>query len=230
MKTTQKVILLIGSPKRTSSTSESLGVYLLEKLPQERFTSIIIHLWKAIQSDKEVESLQRDIDSADLLIWSLPLYIDSLPYPVVKAMELIMAHRKRKRLAKHQRMIAIVNNGFPEAHHNEFAISMCQLFADAAGFEWCGGLARGGGMSVNGRPLDECSNYMVGNTKKSLALTVATLIEGQPVPQEAIDLMAKPLMPPAIQRFPLITWFGNRRLKRMAKEGVDLRAKPYARA
>jgi hypothetical protein len=221
----KKILLFIGSPKPKESTSESLGKYLIAQL-SENYDSETFYLWKAIKSDKTIGRLLDEIESADLLVWSLPLYVDSLPYPVIKTMEVILDNPS-KTGSKEKEMMAIINSGFPEAHQSKYALEMCKEFAVEAGFEWIGGLARGGGMSVNGRPLKDCPKYMVRDIIESLEITSSAIMKGSRIPDKAIRLMADPPMPKLVQRFPLIIWFGNWVWKNMAKKNVNLRDKPY---
>lgn len=225
MNAKKKIILLIGSPKPANSTSESLGKYLIAQLP-EMYDSKTFYLWRVIRSEIEIGKMLNEVDSAELLVWSLPLYVDSLPYPVIKTMELMLDQGKKTGY-QGKKMLAIINSGFPGAHQSKYALEMCRKFAIEAGFEWIGGLARGGGMSVNGRPLEDCPRRMVGNIMEALKLTASAITRGNRVPDKAIRLMAKPPMPQIVQRFPVITWFGNWMWKNMAKKGVNLRDQPY---
>jgi hypothetical protein len=93
------------------------------------------------------------------------------------------------------------------------------------GYEWMGGLALGMGGAIDGKPLTKMGR-MVKHILRALDLTAAAADRGQPVPAEAVDLMAKPLMP----RW-LYTAVGNRGWKQQAKKnGVRNRinARPYA--
>jgi len=127
-------------------------------------------------------------------------------------MELIAKHRKTTENPPKQRLLAISNCGFPEAHHNDTALAICRRFALESGIEWAGGLALGGGEAIHGRSLNDAGG-MVRKVKKSLDLTAATLAEGKSVPEEAVKLMSKPFIP---------TWmyilFGGMRWKKQAKK------------
>jgi len=105
-----------------------------------------------------------------------------------------------------------VNCGFPESQHNNTAISICRCFAGEANFEWAGGLALGGGEAISGRPLLKVKG-MARNVIKSLELAAIGLAAGKSIPAEAIDLMAKPLIPGR-----LYTIIGNVGWRRRAKK------------
>lgn len=46
-------------------------------------------------------------------------------------------------------MVGIVNSGFPEAFHNDTALAILRRFAAETGFQWAGGLALGGGGTID---------------------------------------------------------------------------------
>ena len=225
MNAQKRVLLLIGSPRGSNkSTSESLGTYLLDQLHERGFETEKVRINPSLKSDKGREDLLLAIDSSDILILAFPLYIDSLPSSVIRAMELIAKHRNAIENPKKPRFLAISNCGFPEAHHNDTALAICRRFALESELEWMGGLALGAGEAIHGRPLNDVGG-MVRNVKKALDFTVVALAEGKSAPKEAIVLMAKPLMP---------TWmyllFGGMGWKKQAKKhGVrkNMYAQPY---
>jgi hypothetical protein len=72
--------------------------------------------------------------------------------------------------------------------------------------------------------LDEAGR-MAGNVRKALELTANAIAENKPLPDDALHLMKKPLVPPQI-----FTWFGDTAWKKVAKEnGVQdkLYDRPY---
>lgn len=108
-------------------------------------------IFTALRTPARHQELFTAVDQADLLILAFPLYVDSLPYLVINALELIAAHRQTQRPPAPTSFVVIANCGFPEAHQNEPALAMCQEFARQAGFVWAGGLALGQGGSLAGR-------------------------------------------------------------------------------
>jgi len=219
----KRVLLLVGSPKAAGkSASEAVGAYVIEKMDQRGWNSETIFIRTSLQSDKGRAMLLEAVENAYLIILSFPLYVDSLPAPVIEAMELIFMHG----LEKGARFAVIANCGFPEAQHNKVAMSICQRFAHASGLEWAGGLALGMGGVLSRQRLEEHGG-MVRNIIKSLDLAVDALVNGEPVPNEAIRLMAKPLIPKW-----MYTTIGNLGWRQQAKRyGVrkHLRDRPYQR-
>ena len=56
-------------------------------------TTQTLHVTKAVRSNEAVEELLAAVASADLVVLSFPLYVDCLPAPVIRALELIAARR-----------------------------------------------------------------------------------------------------------------------------------------
>jgi hypothetical protein len=159
-------------------------------------------------------------------VLAFPLYIDSLPALVVRALEQIAARRHRRCDGAPQRLMVIINCGFPEPHHNDTALRICRRFAAEAGFEWAGSLALGAGETIHGQALNDIRG-MARNVIRSLDLAAEALGEGKPVPPKAVKLMAKPLIP----RWAYLL-FGSRFWKKAAKRhGVRdrLSDRPFAR-
>jgi hypothetical protein len=218
------VLLLIGSAKQPHGNSESLGTYLIERLRERGAEPETMFLHRSLHTDETRAALLAASERADVLVLAFPLYVDSLPYLVIQSLELIAAHRRTSVGRKRQRLVCVVNCGFPEAHHNDTAIAICRRFAHEADFEWAGGLGLGGGEALNGQPLQR-SGGMARNVVKSLDLAASALADGKAVPQEAIVLMAKPLVP--VWMYMLLGSFGWKRLAK--KYGVQHRLyeRPY---
>ena len=105
-----RVLLLVGSPKAPGkSVSEALGAYVIEKMEARGWSSETIFIRASLQSDEGRAGLLEAVKIADLIVLSFPLYVDSLPAPVIRAMELIGEHH----FAGDTRLAAIVNCGFP---------------------------------------------------------------------------------------------------------------------
>lgn len=209
---TKRALLVVGSPRGLASTSESLGTYLLCRLREHGFETEKTYANVCVSSDRNREILLKLVDGSDLLILALPLYVDSLPSRLVATLELIAEHKRTENAPVGQRLIAIVNSGFPEARQNDTALGICRRFAKESGIEWAGGLALGGGQTIAGKPLSEVGGA-VRNVMKALDLTAAAIAEDEPVPKKAVDLMAKPMIPSW-----LYVWMANRGWNRQMNE------------
>ena len=192
-------VLLIGSPRLKKSASFTLGKYLLDRLAVRDVTGETRFVQRDVRSDETLEALTAAVAQAGLVILSTPLYVDSLPAPATRTLE-VLAQRldKRERPAR-QQFVAIINCGFPEAAHNDVALAICEQFARAAGFAWAGGLALGAGEAVKGRPLTESAG-MARNVIAALDQAAEALAQGETIPHAAQALMRKPLIPPWMYR------------------------------
>jgi hypothetical protein len=217
-------LLLLGSPKPTGSTSASLGTYLLDKLATQGFSCQTMLARKSITKPDRKAALLSAVDRADPLVLAFPLYVDCLPAPLIRALEITATHRTPGSHSPGQRLIAIVNCGFPESLHNDTAIAICRRFAHQAGFEWSGGLSLGGGGAIDGKSLKTVKG-LGRNVIKALNLTAEAICQGKNVPPRATALMTRPLVPAW-----LYIWLAERGFKRRAKAcGVirQLEQRPY---
>jgi hypothetical protein len=222
MKAPKKALLLVGSPKPGDSTSGSLGGYLLEELEKRGVATETIRATKAVRTEEATEGLLAAVASADLVVFSFPLYIDSLPAPAIRALELIA---EAPAAAGAPAFVAICQSGFPEVDHNEVAIEICRNFARDAGFEWAGGLILAAGGMVGGQPLRKLQG-MMRSAVKALDLTAEALAAGRSVPDEAVRLMAKPPIPKIGYRF-MANWGWRAQFKKRGRGG-SLKDQPFA--
>lgn len=198
MTSVHHALLLIGSAKpEGASTSESLGSYLLARLEQHGLQTSAIFLHRALRTPQRTNDMLAAVDAADLVIAAFPLYVDTLPYLVTAALERIAEHRASQIAPRPACFAAIVNCGFPEAFHNDTALAVCRQFANQTGLDWAGGLSLGGGGVVHGQPLLQ-GGGKVRKLVAALDLAAAALAAGQPIPEQAVNLMEQPVIPWAL--------------------------------
>jgi multimeric flavodoxin WrbA len=230
----RRALLIVGSPKtKESSTSSVLGGYLLERLKDRGWETESLTLRASLNRPEGENQLISSVERAGLILLAFPLYVDALPYLVTKALALIEAHRRAGRKPSPQRLVGIVNSGFPETHQNSVAMAICREFAAQSGFTWAGGLALGGGGAIGGQPLTGAkrSGPPVQHVIATLEMTAVALAEGLPVPAEAVRMIAKNRIPFALWRW-LYMWMGTKGFEKLAaKHGIakdKLLAQPYA--
>jgi multimeric flavodoxin WrbA len=179
----QNVLLLVGSPKGQKSSSASLGGYLLERLAEKGLQTETVLLYSALRSEERLAGMLAATDRADLVVLAFPLYVDSLPAPVIRALERIARHRQEADIPRQQRFLAIANSGFPEAAHMDTAMAICRCFARQAGFVWTGGLTLGGGHGlVSAQPLKQLGGR-VRHAMQSLAWPPTLWLRASPCPK-----------------------------------------------
>lgn len=191
----RRSVLLVGSPKTRKSSSHFLGSYLQDQLAQQGVETETFFVHTTLKNVAKWQAVLDAVDKADLVTLTYPLYVDSLPAPMIEALERIAAHRQDGNQHQAQRLAAIANCGFPEAQHNQTSLAICCQFAFQAGFDWVGGLALGGGQgAVRGKPLGE-SGGQVARIRKAIEIAGASLMEGGIIPVEAREMMAVPFIP-----------------------------------
>ncbi len=236
----RRALLLVGSPKvKSPSTSAVLGRYVLNQLKQEGWETESLILRGHLLQGKGQHEFLAAVDRANLILFVFPLYIDSLPFLMMKSLEVMAEHICAQHQEYPKRLFAISNNGFPEAHHNALALAICQHFAVDTGMIWSGGLAMGagealsGGLPIEGTQL--AGRLPVKHIIQALDITSTALANGQIVPPEAAKLMAKtpiPLMPFRLWRWLFIEMGKQHWRKRAVENQVneeELFAQPYAK-
>src|SRR5271157_3462966 len=190
MTSIKRALLLVGSPRTRKSTSNSLGSYLFDRLSAHNIQTETIYIHTTMYSAERTKAMLEAVDAADLVLLAFPLYVDSLPAPVMNALEQIAARRASQNKLHQQLFAAIANCGFPEPDHNATALAICANFARLTNFEWAGSLALGAGEGmVHGMPLNELDGR-VNPLQKALDLSAESLAQGMAIPSEARALLA----------------------------------------
>jgi multimeric flavodoxin WrbA len=231
----RRALLIMGSPKAKPSTSASLGSYWLECFERRGWETETLRLKANLKGQKGQAELLAAVDRTSLILLSFPLYNDSLPVFVIKALEVIAVHRRMLPARSRQRLAVICNNGFPEAHHNIPAVAICRKFAIQTGIDWAGCLALGAGEALSGGvPLQNRKGLpSVKHVMRALDLASAALDEGQPVPDKSVRMIARnpiPLAPFSIWRGIFIRKAGKRWQMEAAENNVNnarLLAQPF---
>lgn len=217
-----RILLLIGSPKPDRSTSLSIAEYIGSKLEENGAEAVIEKVVDHIGKEDGYEDIFKLFNGHDQVVLISPLYVDSLPWTMIRTMEEIFFRKERSKGGKG--LSSIINCGFPEASQNETATSICEMFARRMGMRWMGGLMLGGGGAISGKTL-ESRGFMVRNVRRSLDIAAGNLSRGEEISDEAKRLMEKKLIP-----HKLYTAMGNMGWKRQGKKNdVDLDAAPYAK-
>ncbi|NTU84282.1 MAG: NAD(P)H-dependent oxidoreductase [Chloroflexales bacterium] len=169
----RRAVLLVGSPRTTKSSSAALGGYLMERLAERGAATQSFQIYTTLRSPERMAALREAVAAADLVVLAFPLYIDTLPAPVIATLEQLAADRAGQGAGG--RFVAIANCGFPEAHHCANAMQVCAGFARQAGLAWAGGLSLGAGEGVvQGKPLGELGG-MAAPVRRALDIAATSL-------------------------------------------------------
>jgi len=212
----RRLLILLGSPKSPkTSGSARRAQSVIDGLQERGWETESIQLHAAVRTEGGVSELLEAVDRAEAIVLSAPLYVDSLPGPVMRALQVIAAHRRATDSTNAPRFVSILLCGFLEPTQNATCHQLLELFAARAQFEWMGSLSFGGagGDGFAGRRIRE-----------SLRLLVEAIDEEILLSSHVDDLIGKPSMP----RW-LYIYGGNAMWKRAAKaHGVSdkLRVRP----
>ena len=164
---------------------------------------------------------------ADVLVFVFPLYADQLPSGVVETLERFSKFRKGHRLPKDQSVMALVNCGFPEAAHNDTALSVVKRFTELHDLQWLGGLSLGGGGIVDSEKPLQSQGGKVRRIMRVLEMAATAIAKGLMLPEEAKRDIHRQILPSWLYRF-----VGNWGFRKAAKEsGISRKqacAKPFS--
>jgi len=189
-----EVLLLIGSPRGTNSTSESLGMYLCNRLDKEKFNINKGYTHRLVLREEKYNKFCDMIEKSDLIILSFPLYVDHLPAPLIKVLEILDENKDKIKNLSQKSLIAISNSGFPESSQIDLAMKICKNFANEMEFQWKGELQFGGGEVIHGRDLEDVGK-ITENLKKGLKMAAKEISSGSLISQEAKDFVSQKTVP-----------------------------------
>lgn len=209
-------LMIVGSPKSGNSVSEKIGNYVFDRLQENGFTSQTLTASKTNRQE-----LVEKAKNADLILITFPLYIDSLPAPLVKALEII-----KDSATGTKKIAAICNSGFPEPKQCLTALDIVKTFTKEKGSNWIGGIAVGGGASLASRKPKKLEDHggMARKLIKSLDLLTKAIAENKPF--EAHMLTTAQPLPAWVYRF-LGDYGWKGAAKRRGLHKSDLYAKPF---
>jgi hypothetical protein len=206
-----RALLLIGSPKPGMSASRTFAEALGSRLESRGFETRVARGAPIFHDDSELEGLLHAIAASQLVVLSFPVYVDSLPAPVLRLLEVWAARLADGSMTSApQRLAVLTQCGFPEASHCRVAVEVCRLFAEKTGIAWAGALAFGMGGSIEGGSIERSPLAARLSWLDAAADALAT---EQPIPTSATEAFARPLAP--AWTYPLLGgWMWSRQAKK----------------
>jgi hypothetical protein len=218
-------LLLIGSPKPGASASRSFGEAALGRLAARGAETRTARVTPAFRSPAAMERLMADIEWADLVLLSFPVYVDTLPAPVMRLLETWgRGAGAAGTTDKHPvRLAALVQCGFPEAQQCALAIDVCEQFCRESGVGWAGALAFGCGGALSGRAPERSP---LAKAVPALDEAADALAAGREIPGEARRVFGRQFAPTwTYTLFSGLSWWWIAR-KRGGREPLRLRRYP----
>ncbi|MCL2115431.1 MAG: hypothetical protein FWH29_04345 [Methanobrevibacter sp.] len=136
-------VIINGSPKVKNSGSSRF----IEKIEEFIGKSTVYQATQLIQMENNSEAIL-DILKAEVFLFVFPLYIDSLPAPLIKVLTML-EQAATDTNGKSPRVYAICNCGFFEAEHTQVALDILKNFSTSLGMRWGYGIGIGGGGLVS---------------------------------------------------------------------------------
>jgi hypothetical protein len=177
----KNVLILIGSPKRTRSTSESMADYLMEAIEAKtgwHFEKI--HILTNIHENPD--AIVKASNHSDVIVLAFPTYVDSLPSHVIRALMLLESWLDK---SKAREFMVLINCGFPETFHNDNALKICRHFAEQNDLIWRGGIAVGAGGAIIGKKLTDLEG-IADHLMKNIKTLASRLIEDEQIQDDDI--------------------------------------------
>ncbi len=201
------VALLVASARPPgASTSLSIARYLADRMGAYHARPEIVMASEFARSPANADAAAERLASADVLVVIAPVYVDTLPFLAVQALQaaaLARAGRPPGTLMRHgglpQRVVGIINCGFPEPEHTRFAFGNLRAFTRQVGAHFAGGLALGGGEIVHGQDMVAAGGVAT-PWREALDAAAASLSLGGVLSADLCHATARPLMPPALYR------------------------------
>jgi hypothetical protein len=198
-------------------------VFSLKRLERYDWETESLTLRASLDRPQGEAELRSAVERAELILLAFPLYADALPYLATRALATMAAHRPPDYKPFSQRLVAVVNSGFPETHQNAVALAICREFATQYAFSWAGSLAFAAGGMIGGHPLTDAKRPgpPVPNVIAALEMAATTLAAGLPVPAEAMKMITRQHIPLGLWNR-LYMYMGGRGFqKQAAKNGVN---------
>jgi len=151
------IVVINGSPKPKYSAS---GYFIgqIEVIMKTEFS--VYQATKLINPENNSEMIA-DILKADTLLIVFPLYIDSLPAPLIKTLMLLEQGAAAAAGSKLPKVYAICNCGFFEAENNRLALDIIRHFCVRSGMSWGYGIGIGAGGFVSSQSKESFGGPMV---------------------------------------------------------------------
>ena len=145
----------------------------------------------------------------------MPMYVDTLPAPVIWFLEKLTVDCQQE--LKGKKLFAVSQCGFPDVTLLQPSIESCRLFAHANEMIFLGGLGYGGGAIIDGALMDN-----LGSKGKKLTanfkMAVDDIADGKIIQKEVQDNITIKI--PKIAYWPLAAFLNYKNRKSARKLGI----------
>ena len=164
-----KIALINASPKMNQSASATL----LEEL-QLSISETAEVTETALHTSVISEEMWEKLKSADVWVFSCPLYVDGIPGHLLSC---LMQLEKAKWQEREIRVYGIVNCGFYEGIQAKFALALLKNWCEKSGFLYAGGIGVGGGGGLAQMPKVQGGHGPRGPIEKALQAMAVSILQ-----------------------------------------------------
>lgn len=217
-----RFLLINGSPRR-NGTSASFARTMKSLLEENGRHVEIVNVMDFFSQKKSNNELRSLIDGSGTIGLITPMYVDFLPYPDIRLLE--MLHDDFFKGLEGKNFFAICQFGFPDVELGKPLIESCRIFAKSVYMKWLGGLSYGGGAIIDGKNLED-----IGKSGRKIISGLRIACERIMIEEEIPFLVQKAITVriPRILYRPLAVFLNHRTRKNAKEKGVkDLCARPY---
>lgn len=135
-----KTVFINGSPKKRFSASNYFG----------KLQSIFVrgqNSFLRLRTKSDYQKIFEQIINSDIVIFSIPLYVDCVPSHVLSFLREMESFCKEYKIEL--KIYVIANNGFIEGKQNATLFRVMENFCTRSNLQWCGGIGIGGGVMFN---------------------------------------------------------------------------------
>lgn len=135
-----KTVFINGSPKKRFSASDYLG----------KLQSIFVKgqtIFVKLRTKNDYQKIFEQIINADIVIFSIPLYVDCVPSHVLSFLREMESFCKEYQIEL--KIYVIANSGFIEGKQSATLFRVMENFCTRCNLQWCGGIGIGGGVMFN---------------------------------------------------------------------------------
>lgn len=217
----KSIVMMNGSPRK-KGTSVMFAKHMAAFFEAKGIEATIIHAIDYLDEKIQMNEIMALLDKADAVGYLSPLYVDSLPYPVLHFFEALLAQGKEHLQGKP--CWAIIQCGFPDNAMMDPALESCRLFAGECGINWLGGIGYGGGAIINGTPLKELGKKGI-RLGSALDMAADDVMHERKIRPEVQALMTERI--PGLLLSPIAFYLNSVAFKKAKKDGINLKDRPY---
>ncbi|NPV71045.1 MAG: hypothetical protein HPY55_10430 [Firmicutes bacterium] len=217
----QRLLIFVGSPRK-KGTSYSFSQTIKALAEESGHNAEIVYVIDYFDGKQSFDDLKSIVSQSHVIGLVTPLYVDTLPYPVIWFMEQPATNLRNE--LKGKSLFAIGQCGFPDVTLCGSLLESCRYFAESAQMSWLGGLSYGGGPIINGAPLESLGGKGR-RISSALKLALEDVLDGKTISSRAQQLIAERI--PKALYFPLAVFLNYRARKTARSLGTDLTRKAY---